>query len=141
MLPTCAECAKAKVRNSFPGFRRSDSTNTALDPYVQRPVGFGIQLTTCSMPDKGSNEKQSPVSKEALARRNWYKPNRVTIRDAVMYDVGDNANLNISESYINTDTVVFMMHHSEAPSASHIDPSPTGGENGSSDRVSYRALR
>ena len=92
------------------------------------------------MPDKGLDEKQSPVSKEARARRSWwYKASRFMIRDTGMYDMGDNANLNITENlnHINAG-VVFIMDRS-ASSASHIDPSPREGENGPPD--SYWTIR
>ena len=59
------------------------------------------------------------------------------IRDTGMYDMGDNANLRVSENHISAG-VVFIMDQS-ASSASHIDPSPKGGENGPSD--SYWMLR
>lgn len=84
------------------------------------------------MPGNGSNEKRSLSSKEARARGSWwYKAKRFMIRDTGMYDMGDNANLNIAENHINAG-VVYIMGHS-ASSASHTDPSAKGGENGPCD--------
>ena len=53
------------------------------------------------------------------------------IRDTGMYDMGDNANLNIAENHINAG-VVYIVGHS-ASRASHTDPSAKGGENGPCD--------
>lgn len=50
------------------------------------------------MPDN-SDEKPSPVSRDARARRNWwYKATDFIIKHAFMYDLGDNTKLRISDS-------------------------------------------
>lgn len=77
------------------------------------------------MPNDGNDKG----SKEARTRRNWwYKAKRFIIRDTGMYDMGDNAQLNINENHINAG-VVFITERL-APNTSFSDWHGPGGARG-----------
>ena len=73
-----------------------------------------------------SDRRASEDSRENKTRRNWwYKAKNFAIRNSGMYDVGDNANLKLSENNINAGIV--MMADRLTICTSHVD---RGGTNG-----------
>lgn len=76
------------------------------------------------MPDN-SDEEPSKDTKEGKAHRNWWhKAKNFLIHDAGMYDVGDNANLKLSENKIHAHTVMVVDHLTIC--ASHVDREVNG---------------
>ena len=73
-----------------------------------------------------SDNGDKKPSEDRKARRNWwYKAKRFVVRDSGMYDVGDNANLRLSENNINAGIV--MMADRLTICTSHVNQGEADG--------------